>query len=184
MSKEIKTSLTLGELFPHGAPSVPLMVSLSGSPLLCVYTIPHVRDSDIESFSNGGVEFSFCQPNDSILSFLFRIKGFCNWADAHYATCTEFFGEAGLEIPTQIGTHCPTNLVLVEGNTGIIKSMRMITVSHPFIYRLNNALKSVIAKNISVPEYLHRATRVMNKYTTNELLRLAKHVERGGITVN
>ena len=178
------TSLQLGKQFPHGAPSVPLMVSLSQSPLLIVYTIPHVRSSDIEAFSGGEVEFSFCQPNDSILSFLFRIKGFCNWADAHYASCTEFYGEAGTEIPTKIGTHCPTSLILVEGNTGIIKSMRMITVSHPFIYRLNNALTSVFAKNISGPEYLSCATKVMHEYTTNELLKLAKHVERGGITVN
>ena len=178
------TSLTLGKPFPHGSPSVPLMVSLSGSPLLCVYTIPHVRDSDIELFSSGNVEFAFCQPNTSILSFLFRIKGFCNWADSHYASCTEFFGEAGTEILTKISTHCPTNLVLVEGNTGIIKSMRMITVSHPFIYRLNKALKSVFAKNINNQQYVSLATKVMNDYSTNELVKLAKHVERGGITVN
>mgnify|MGYP000038256354 FL=1 len=178
------TTLRTGELFPYGAPTSPFIASISQTPLTCVYTTQNIKNVDIELFEHGKASFAFVQPFSGIISFMMEIQGFCQWSDCHYAPCTDFFSVNQQAIETKINTHTPVVLVLVDSDTGIIKALRMFTVSHPFIFRLNQALKNVYRVNLSQQAYRKVANLTIEKYSTRQLVKMAKHIERGGQTVN
>ena len=178
------TLLQLGDKFPHGAPSIPLLVSLSQSPLTCVFTFSNLMPREIDAFSTGNVEFSFCQPNEKIISFNTRINGLTGWCDAQYSPSADLSNPTSTVIDTKLGMHTPVVLTLVEGTTGLIKGIRIVSVSHPFVYRLNQALEQINSVKLTEEEYLEIAQSVLDKYSTHDLVKMSKHIERGGQTVN
>lgn len=178
------TLLNVGDVFPFGTPKIPFLASLSQAPLTFVLTFPNIKDDDIEKFSVGPADFSFCQLSSGIISFLLRIRGFMNWSDSQYAPCVDLFEPAGLTLSTKLGTHTPTVLILVDEDTGIVKALRMVTVSHPFMFRLIAAVNDVKTKNLSAGEYESEAKKILDRYSTKDLVKKSKHVERGGKTVN
>jgi len=178
------TVLKVGEVFPHGAPSIPLLVSLSQSPLMCVITLPNITPNDEEMFAHGKSEFSYCQIEKGIISFMVKIHGLVEWCDSQYTPRADLFENIEKGIETSIGIHTPIILALVERETGIIKGIRVVTVSHPFVFRLNRTITEVNKVDLSEEVYYKKAQSILNNYTTKQLVKLSKHIERGGQTVN
>ena len=130
------------------------------------------------------IDFAFCQPSLGVISFLIRIHGFINWCDSQYSPCVDLFESTGQVLSTKLGLHTPSVLILVDEDTGIIKALRVVTVSHPFMFRLIAAINNVKTKNLTGDEYELAANEVVDRYSTQDLVKISQHIERGGKTVN
>ena len=174
--------LGINEPFPFGPPQSDLTASLAESPLMLIYTSDQVTEHDEGLFSNGKVKLSMC-PLDQMLALLIKIEGFCEWSDTFYHPCMDMREVQPQTIRAKAGEYVPVSLVLVDRGSGLVKGLRMVTVTYPFANRLATAVETLNEKAMDVATYQAAAHAVMNRFTVSALVRKSQHVERAGVTI-
>ena len=90
------------------------------------------------------------------------------WSDTYLGQVSD---DVSFE-PVEEGAGLALTLVLIDGRSGEVKSIRLIGLKHRFSMELENQIQDAGELELSHNEIIGRATSVQNKYTTNELVKL------------
>ncbi len=169
-------SLTVGEPFDHGMPDESMSIVLnSGAPML-IFNFS-LSEKNIAAFQDGLSSFGlFAEKN--LLFFLFKIEGFLDWSDLAFTI--HLVQDEAIE---DNGGYLPFNLVLVESGSGIIKGLRMVTVSPTFRSVIVKAIERQNNAPFNVIEYYKSIQVIYDTYPeVVSMLKNALIVEQGGRT--
>jgi hypothetical protein len=169
-------SLTVGEPFDHGMPDESMSIVLnSGAPML-IFNFS-LSEKNITAFQDGLSSFGlFAEKN--LLFFLFKIEGFLDWSDLAFTI--HLVQDEAIE---DNGGYLPFNLVLVESGSGIIKGLRMVTVSPTFRSVIVKAIERQNNAPFNVIEYYKSIQVIYDTYPeVVSMLKNALIVEQGGRT--
>lgn len=137
-----------------------------GFVLTCACSRPTSKEK--QAFKNGVAQFGLAVVND-VIFFLSRF-GTLNWMDSPFNRHLYYDNRMSrLEVPgpTQgYGLH----VMLIDSATGILASQRLIGLEHNLSMRLREA----IINQPEIPDYDQRLQLTMAKYTTMDLVALAK----------
>ena len=169
--------LTVGEKFDHNMPAEGMSIALmNGAPMLAFNF--SVTKKDIAKFLNGSLSFGlFFEQN--ILFFLFKIEEFLDWSDLAFTIHL-----ASDEKIDDNASYLPFNLVLVDAENGIIKGLRMVTVSPAFRFVLARITQQQAKEPFDTIDYYKKFGALYEIFpSAASMLKKAAIVERGGMTL-
>ena len=169
-------SLIVGMTFDHSMPDESMSIILnSGAPML-IFNFS-LSEKNIAAFQDGLSSFGlFAEKN--LLFFLFKIEGFLDWSDLAFTI--HLVQDEAIE---DNGGYLPFNLVLVESGSGIIKGLRMVTVSPTFRSVIVKAIERQNNAPFNVIEYYKSIQVIYDTYPeVVSMLKNALIVEQGGRT--
>jgi hypothetical protein len=151
------------------------IVLMNGVPMIVLNF--SVTKKDIANFLNGSLSFGlFFEQN--ILFFLFKIEEFLDWSDLAFTIHL-----AGDEKIDDNAGYLPFNLVLVESETGIIKGLRLVTVTPAFRSALARITQQQSKEPFDTIDYYKKFGALYGRYpSAASMLKKAAIIERGGMT--
>lgn len=124
---------------------------------------------EINAFKNGTIKIDLVYKNGVIL-FLFEIEDLIDTSDIAFNInlCHENVKKI-IEIEEGKGFAC--KIVLNDSKTGVIKAMRLISLSHEMSFKLNDCIKHQLQNPISKGVYTQIVNNIQRAYSPTELLR-------------
>jgi len=140
----------------------------------------NLSDQETQAFRENKIELSFLVVKQ-VIFLLLHIQGFIDWSDLPYSYHLVYDELKKIpEADFSPGTGAPMLLVLVEGNTGIVKGIRILGLSSKF----SNALHREIQEQAKTPfdrnAYDQTIDEVRSKFSCEELRRFSNYYYRGG----
>ncbi|MGZ8182286.1 MAG: hypothetical protein ACXWT1_10035 [Methylobacter sp.] len=170
-------TLTVGEKFDRDMPAESMsIVLLNGAPMLAFnYSL---IERDIDAFLNGSSSFGLFYERN-LLFILFKIDGFLDWSDLAFTI--HLAGDEKVE--DNVG-YLPFNLVLVESSTGLVKGLRMVTVSPAFRSMLSLITQQQAKERFDTVDYYKKIGALYETYpSAGSMLKKAMIIEQGGVTL-
>jgi hypothetical protein len=135
---------------------------------------------EVEAFSKGETEFAM-HFERGVIFFLYKF-GDLAWADATYSWHLVPEDERQLPSPpASAEERTLLSVLLVDASTGILKSMRALTLSPRFTRELGRAIREQAAASFSTQSHDAALSILYGKYsTTNQLLKAALVRTKGG----
>lgn len=138
-----------------------------GATLLIFFNDP--TEKEIEQFSAGkSFEIRFTELY-SIIMVTAKI-GELNWIDAPY-TIHLSKNLSNLAVPED-GQGLALTLMLIDGNNGQIKNIRLLGLSKEFTTKLYAAILRQSQKEFSKPRHYENLSKVFNRYKTDEIVKM------------
>lgn len=161
----------IGSKFPIEINTVGHFLEFIGNSVNWITNYSKPSSQEIYEYSNSKeIEFRYLVL-DGVLLFLVKI-GELKWQEAPYnisimRDCT--FAKTEVVEPG-----VPIYIYLVEAETGILKSQRLLKLDVQFSRDMQNILNSLSNHTITITDWNNRLNRIYQKYTTEELARLSK----------
>jgi hypothetical protein len=92
---------------------------------------------EIECFDSGAIHIGL-YIEDGVTFFLMKIAGIMGWCDQAFSI--RLLDESDQGLPEDGVYYSPIHFILVDANTGIVKSLRVVTMSPPFVNIFRNEL--------------------------------------------
>lgn len=129
-------------------------------------------NKEIEACKDGKISIGFYRDNEVII-MLFKF-GDMPWMDAPYSV---HLSKSLTEIkPITDGMGLSLNIILTDGNSGIIKAMRLVGLPTRFSRELSDEIKK--QKQIPFKNFDVELQKIYMKYKTKDLVKLASPVTK------
>lgn len=161
----------IGGCFPIEIKSVGHFLEFFGNSVNWITNYLKPSSQEIYEYTNSkNIEFRYLVL-DGVLFFLLKI-GTLKWQEAPYnislmrdctITKTKIIEQEGF----------PIYIYLVEAETGILKSQRLLKLDTQFSRGLQNEINALRNQAISISDWNNRLNRIYQKYSTEELVRLS-----------
>lgn len=129
----------------------------------------NLKEQEIKAFRKGNVKIDLVYKNGVIL-FLFEIEDLIDTSDIAFSInlCHEDVRKV-MEVEDGKGFAC--KLILNDSKTGIIKAMRLISLSNEMSVKLNDCITNQLQNPISKGAYIQIVNNIQRAYSPTELLR-------------
>lgn len=127
----------------------------------------NLTESEVNAFKKGNIKIDLVYKN-GVIFFLFNIEGLIDTSDIAFNInlCHEEAKKI-TDIGLNKGYAC--QLILTEGTTGIIKAMRLVTLTNDMSVKLNECMKEQLNNPISKGVYNQIVDNTQRAYTSKEL---------------
>ena len=132
--------------------------------------------TEITAVKDGKAEFALAVRGD-IIFFLYRFGTSIDWSDAPYSWHLVPEAERAI-MPGQVAvtgeTRALLTVILVDADSGIIRAMRVVSLSPSFTSRLNQAIVEQSQKPFNSVSYDRQLTELYKSYpNSSNLLKIA-----------
>lgn len=134
-------------------------------------------DEEVRDIQNGEATFAFAYEQPDILVFLYKFAGM-GWSDAPYSI--HFVPEAERTLPPVLTgeQRVLLNIVLVDAATGIVRAIRMISLSTLMSRKLHEFIAQQAAAQFDVEAYDVALAKLQQRLTPADLAKRAMATSR------
>lgn len=142
---------------------------------------PSPPEREIKAFSEGAMHIAlYCEQN--VIFFCFRINNCMDWSDQAFSI--QLIHEEDRDIPDTGNAYVPLSLVLVDADTGIIRALRMVTMTPLFASAFKKRLQIQKDTPFSREEHFATVERIYRRYpTSRHIVRASLLQECAGKTI-
>ena len=165
----------IGSKFPIEIKTVGHFLEFIGNSVNWITCYSKPSPQEIYEYSNSKeIEFRYLVL-DGVLLFLAKI-GKLKWQEAPYNI--SIMRDCTFAKTEVIEPGVPIYIYLVESETGILKSQRLLKLDVQFSRGLQNAINTLCSQTITISDWNNRLNRIYQKYSTEELARLSDKSSR------
>jgi hypothetical protein len=130
--------------------------------------LAHPSSKEVSDLQNGISEFALYVENDLII-LLYRFGQSIDWSDAPFSI--HLVPPAEKVLPNLIADEARAllHVLLVDASTGIIKAMRIISLSNVFSVALHQAINDQAKKPFNKSEFDRELAGLYNRYSSAAL---------------
>lgn len=167
--------LQIGRPFREDVPAWPeayqYNYDVSGHELLLFAA--HLTPREIEGVSAGQADFAL-SVRDDIIFFQFRFAGAFDWSDCPFnwhLVAPENRQAPDLTFPPDVGA--TLRLVLIEATNGLVRALRVCSLSHRFSKQLHRAILKQRALPFNRADYERRLAEIYRRTSSTQLVQQA-----------
>lgn len=143
--------------------------------------LKNLHPKEIEAVKEGEAEFGlYCE--NSIIFLLYRFGASVPWSDSAFSWWNVSKGDRRIPAPqANPAERILLKIILVEAATGIVKAIRVTTLSPAFTEKLHDAIRSqATGEEFSRAEFVARSLAVYQNYAPFDLVAKAIVKTKGG----
>lgn len=129
--------------------------------------------AEISDIRRGRAEFALYISGKQIV-MLYRFGQSIPWSDAPYSIHLVPFEQRTLPPETGPEEHALLQIILVDAGTGIIKAMRVVSMSPDFTQTLHNAIRKQFDQPFTRSAYNGELEKLFARYSSADLAKMAQ----------
>lgn len=137
------------------------------------YNLSSPQKNDVNCFGVGALSLGLYVV-DNIIFFCFKIDGFTDWSDQAFSI--RLLEQSEQVVPDVDNKFVPITFVLVDADTGVVRKLRVATMSPHMSGVLFKNLRQQIADGFNLDAYMKKIDQVYDRMPTSALIASAAQV--------
>jgi hypothetical protein len=167
--------LEVGKPYPRKIPEGCLVEAEEGGFIL-LYGLPSPSAAEIEALRFGRLRIGVVEFNNFVC-FVHSFDGFPTYSDSPFSI--RAYDGYGIDFPwlwepLAPGIGYALRIMLVDTNTGILQSLRLVGLHHDLSVKLQKSLRDQKEKPFSMADYDQSVGQIYARYESKDLAKLAR----------